>query len=162
MAKTKSIRPGHGLVAGEPSASSTLELASRLGRALVLLRRQAWRHNPSDLTLSQVSALATVVRSGPMSVGQLADAEALPSPAVTRLADKLEAVGLIGRRPNPQDRRGVLLEPTAKGRQLMAEREEARNSWLAERLGALPSADKLVLERAVRILESMSRKPEDE
>jgi len=159
------IVPASGLRPDDHLAGSDLlGLAVRLRRALVLLRRQAWKNGPSDLTLSQASALATVVRSGPLSVGQLADAEALPSPAVTRLADKLEEAGLIGRRPNPNDRRGVLLEATQAGRELMAERDEARNAWLAGRLSTLALADQRVLQEAIAILERVAeeRRPAGE
>jgi DNA-binding MarR family transcriptional regulator len=137
-------------------------LAAQLRRAFVLLRRQVRRQGPAELTISQFSALATVVRAGPLGVGQLAEAEVLPSPAVTRLADKLEEAGLVSRRPNPSDRRGVLLAATPAGRELIARREQASNAWLAERLEALPKADRLRLERAARVLESLaSERPSD-
>ncbi len=65
------------------------------GVPLSCWRRQVRRQGPTELTISQFSALATgVVRAGPLGVGQLAEAEVLPSPAVTRLADKLEEAGL--------------------------------------------------------------------
>jgi DNA-binding MarR family transcriptional regulator len=127
-------------------------LAGQVRRAIVLLWRQARRRAPSELTIAQLSALATVVRSGPIGVGQLAEAEALPSPAMTRLADRLEEAGLITRRPNPADRRGVLLVATTAGKKMMARREQASNTWLAERLEALPPSDRLALERAVPAL----------
>jgi DNA-binding MarR family transcriptional regulator len=127
-------------------------LAGQVRRAIVLLWRQARRQAPSELTIAQLSALATVVRSGPIGVGQLAEAEALPSPAMTRLADKLEEAGLITRRPNPADRRGVLLAATTSGEKLMERREQASNTWLAERLEALPSSERRALERAVPAL----------
>jgi DNA-binding MarR family transcriptional regulator len=132
------------------------KLAAQLRRAFVLLRRQIRRKAPSELTVSQLSVLATVVRSGPLGVGQLAEAEVLPSPAATRLADKLEETGLICRRPNPEDRRGVLLVATAAGRELLARREQASNAWLAERLAALPKSDRLALQRAAQVLESLA------
>jgi DNA-binding MarR family transcriptional regulator len=130
-------------------------LAGRLRRAIVLLRRQVRREDPSDLTITQLSALATVVRCGPLGVGQLADAEVLPSPAATRLADRLEEAGLIARKPNPADRRGVLLVATGAGKDLVAQREQASNAWLAERLKNLAEQDRLALERTVQVLESL-------
>jgi DNA-binding MarR family transcriptional regulator len=131
-------------------------LAARLRRAIVLLRRQVRRDDPSGLSIAQVSALATVARCGPVGVGHLAEAEVLPSPAVTRLADRLEEAGLITRRPNPADRRGVLLVVTEAGRELIARHDEAGNAWLAERLHTLPECDRLALERAVEVLESLA------
>jgi DNA-binding MarR family transcriptional regulator len=137
-------------------------LAGQVRRAIVLLWRQARRQAPSELTIAQVSALATVVRSGPIGVGQLAEAEALPSPAVTRLADRLEEAGFITRRPNPADRRGVLLSATTAGKKLMTRREEASNTWLAARLDALPRRDRLALERAVPVLWSLAGEKESD
>ena len=98
-----------------PEASAPNLLAGRLRVSMVRLARQLRRMDPSELTIAQVSALATVVRSGPLGIGQLAEIEGLPSPAVTRLADKLEQAGLVTRSTNPADRRGVQLEATAKG-----------------------------------------------
>ena len=61
-------------------------LAGRLRLLMVRLSRQLRRRDPSELTIAQLSALATVVLSGPLGVGQLAEIEGLPSPAATRLA----------------------------------------------------------------------------
>ena len=76
-------------------------LAGRLRVSMVRLSRQLRRMDPTELTIAQFSALATVVRSGPLGVGQLAEIEGLPSPAATRLADKLEEAGLVARRHEP-------------------------------------------------------------
>jgi DNA-binding MarR family transcriptional regulator len=146
---------GHGPAEGVGLVPAP-ELAAHLRRALVLLRRRLRRQSPSELTVSQLSVLATVVRCGPLGVGQLADAEVLPSPAVSRLADKLEEAGLVARGRNPADRRGVLLEATAAGAELLARREQAANAWLAEHVAALPRADRLALQRAVQVLESLA------
>jgi DNA-binding MarR family transcriptional regulator len=135
-------------------------LAGQVRRAIVLLWRQARRQAPSELTIAQLSALATVVRSGPIGVRQLAEAEALPSPAVTRLADKLEEAGLVARRPNPDDRRGVLLSATAAGRKLITRREEASNAWLAQRLTSLPRRDRQAIERAIPALLALAGEKE--
>ena len=143
-----------------PVPGPTDVLAGQVRRAIVLLWRQARRQAPSELTIAQLSALATVVRSGPIGVGQLAESEALPSPAMTRLADKLEEAGLLTRRPNPADRRGVLLAATTAGKKLMERREQASNTWLAERLKTLPASDRLALERAVPALWALAGEKE--
>jgi DNA-binding MarR family transcriptional regulator len=129
-------------------------LAGRLRLLMVRLSRQLRRRDSSELTIAQLSALATVVRSGPLGVGQLAEIEGLPSPAATRLADKLEEAGLVARRTNPADRRGVQLVATAKGTELLERRAQVGNAWLAEHLSALSQADRLALERAMAVLES--------
>jgi DNA-binding MarR family transcriptional regulator len=115
--------------------------------------------DPNELTITQFSALATVIRSGPLGVGHLAEIEGLPSPAVTRLADKLEDAGLVTRRANPADRRGVHLVATVQGEQVFARRREAGNAWLAGHLSALSEDDRVALERAVGVLESLTAQP---
>jgi DNA-binding MarR family transcriptional regulator len=146
---------------GEAAGASHL-LASRLRLSMIRLSRQLRRGDPSDLTITQISALATVVRSGPLGVGRLAEIERLPSPAATRLADKLEDAGLISRQANPADRRGVQLVATAAGAALMKRRTQVGDSWLAERLRALSEVDRLAIERAVAVLESFATDRPDE
>ncbi|MHB2028435.1 MAG: MarR family winged helix-turn-helix transcriptional regulator [Acidimicrobiales bacterium] len=130
-------------------------LAGRLRLSMIRLSRQLRRTDPSDLTIAQLSALASVVRAGPLGVGRLAEIEGLPSPAVTRLADKLEAAGLLVRLANPADRRGVQVMATAEGTELLSRRERIGNAWLAERLGRLNKVDRLALERTATVLESL-------
>ncbi len=148
---------GKDLGPGAPPAPDQVDfaLAGRIRRTFVLLRRQARRQDPSDLTIAQLSALATIARQGPLGIGQLAEAEVLPSPAATRLADRLEEAGLVARHANPADRRGVLVGVTPHGWQLLAQREQAGNNWLASRLAALAPRDRRLLERALPVLESL-------
>ena len=131
-------------------------LAERLRLSMIRLGRQLRRHDPSELSIAQVSGLASVVHAGPLGVGQLAELEGLPSPAATRLADKLEAAGLVARQANPGDRRGVQVVATAAGADLLARRVRAGNARLAERLAALNESDRRALERAVAVLESLA------
>jgi len=131
-------------------------LAARLRLSMVRLSRQLRRMDPSELTITQFSALATVVRNGPLGVGHLAEIEGLPSPAATRLADKLELAGLVARRMNPADRRGVQLFATPEGTELLERRARIGNAWLAGHVSALCKTDRLALERAVTLLESFA------
>jgi len=146
---------------GRGEASMPNVLAGRLRLSMIRLSRQLRRLDLSELTIAQLSALATVVGGGPLGVGQLAEIEGLPSPAMTRLTDKLEEAGLVARRANPADRRGVHLVATAKGAELLARREQLGNAWLAERLERLSKADRLALERAVALLESFATERPD-
>ncbi len=139
---------------GEPWAP--VDLAERLRRAIVLLRRQSRRQDPPEMSIAQISALVTVVRCGPLGVGRLAELEVLPSPAVTRLADKLEEAGLVERHPNPADRRGVLLAATDAGKDLVSLSEQANNAWLARCISVLPVGDRLALADGVQVLERLT------
>ncbi|MGO8686452.1 MAG: MarR family winged helix-turn-helix transcriptional regulator [Candidatus Dormibacteria bacterium] len=147
---------------GEPSGSprpGEVELrllAEGLRVSMIHLSRQLRRHDPSELSITQVSGLASVVSHGPLGVGRLAELENLPSSAATRLADRLEATGLVVRQANPGDRRGVQVVATPAGAALLADYARAGNEWLAERLAALSEADLRVLERAVAVLRALA------
>jgi DNA-binding MarR family transcriptional regulator len=131
-------------------------LAEGLRVSMIHLSRQLRRHDPSELSITQISGLASVVTHGPLGVGRLAELENLPSSAATRLVDKLEVAGLVERRANPGDRRGVQVVATGAGAALLADYARAGNEWLAERLAALSEPDRTVLERAVAVLRALA------
>ena len=86
------------------------ELTIELDRRFALL----------DVTTQQ-AALLSYASSGRSSPSQLMDAIGTDTAGMTRLMDRLEAKGLIRRRPNPDDRRSVLVEPTDRGLALVPE-----------------------------------------
>ena len=131
-------------------------LAEALRLSMIHLSRQLRRHDPVELSIAQVSGLASVVHAGPLGVGRLAELESLPSSAATRLVDKLEAGGLVMRQATPGDRRGVQVVATETGAALLARYAEAGNEWLAERLVALSEDDRRVLERAAVVLRTLA------
>jgi DNA-binding MarR family transcriptional regulator len=71
-----------------------------------------------DLTVGEWKALTHLQLDGPphrKSVGQLAKWDDLSSGAMTNRIDRLEQAGLVRRVPDPDDRRGVLVELTEAG-----------------------------------------------
>jgi len=90
-------------------------LAERLRISMIHLSRRLRRQDVSELSIAQMSGLASVVHKGPLGIGRLAELESLPGSAATRLADKLEAAGLVVRQVTPGDRRGVQVVATPAG-----------------------------------------------
>jgi DNA-binding MarR family transcriptional regulator len=131
-------------------------LAERLRMSMIHLSRRLRRHDPSELSIAQVSGLASVVNRGPLGIGRLAELESLPGSAATRLADKLEATGLVVRQATPGDRRGVQVVATPAGVEVLARYVRAGNEWLAARLASLSEADRVSIARAITVLESMA------
>ena len=71
-----------------------------------------------DLDRREFALLGKLRRHGPpyrASAGKLAADLRLSSGAITNRLDRMEAAGLIRRLPDPNDRRGTLVEPTEKG-----------------------------------------------
>src|ERR671914_1928025 len=97
-------------------------LADRLHSAAIhLLRRLRRTDTKTGLSGPRLSALSVVVFGGPLTLGELAAAEQVKPPTMTRLVRALEARGLVSREPDERDGRVVRLRATAKGRTLMAE-----------------------------------------
>ena len=106
-------------------------------------------------TPTQNSALATIHRNGPISLGALADHEAVAPPTITRVVDRLETMGLVERRPDASDRRSTQVAITAAGTKLLATIRVRKNVWLATRLDALNDTDVRMLPDLVDVLEKL-------
>src|ERR1019366_2160381 len=104
------------------------------------LSRRLRRHDPSELSITQVSGLASVVNKGPLGIGRLAELESLPGSAPPRPADKLEVAGLVVRQATPGDRRGVQVVATPAGVEVLERYVRAGNEWLAARPAFLGEA----------------------
>src|SRR5262249_40656253 len=81
------------------------ELASQLRLAVMRLSRRLRQHAPEDITPSQLSALSIIVRDGRLTLSQLAEAERVAPPSITRIVDALVQKGLVTRTVAQDDRR---------------------------------------------------------
>jgi DNA-binding MarR family transcriptional regulator len=135
--------------------TTDLELAARLRMAVTRTARRLRQESDADLTPSQLAALATVSRHGPLTPSELADAERIQRPTATRVAAKLEERGLIERTADPDDRRSSLLALTDSGAELLETVRSRKTAYLAHRLEDLSAADRAALERAAGVLERM-------
>ncbi len=139
------------------SPASDASLASALRLAVMrLARRMRAERADTSLTLSQLAALATLERHGPMTPRDLAAAERVQPPSLTRLAASLEEQGLLTRTPHPSDGRQVLLAVTADGVALLREDRRRRDAWLARQLAGLDPEDRAVLRSAAAVLDRLA------
>jgi DNA-binding MarR family transcriptional regulator len=140
-----------------PTRTREREVADRLHSAAIHLLRRARRGDPlTGATAAQLSALS-VLMSGPKTLGELAAAEQVRAPTISRLAAEMERIGLIRRRPDPGDRRVVRVEMTAKGRRVLTKGRELRIADIEGRVRRIDPRDVDALERAVGIIEGMLR-----
>ena len=131
------------------------ELASRLRFALARSARRLRQEAGTGLSPSLTAALATVERCGPLTPSELAAAERVRRPTVTRMLGHLEDDGLITRTPDPADRRSTLVAITPAGAALLADARTRKDAFLSERLDGLSPADRATLARAAAILEGL-------
>ncbi|MEI7715655.1 MAG: MarR family transcriptional regulator [Mycobacterium sp.] len=131
-------------------------LASDLSLAVMRLARQLrFRNASSPVTLSQLSALATLATEGPMTPGALAVRERVQPPSMTRVIASLVEMGLVDRTPHPVDRRQVMIAVSESGLELVTTTRQARQEWLTARLAALGAGERDVLRNAATLMVAM-------
>jgi len=140
-----------------PAKVRERELADRLHSAAIHLLRRARRSDPlTGATPAQLSALS-VLMSGPKTLGELAAAEQVRAPTISRLAAEMERIALIRRREDPNDARVVHVEMTAKGRRVLGKGRDLRIAEIEGRVRRLDPPEIATLEKAVGIIEGMLR-----
>jgi DNA-binding MarR family transcriptional regulator len=133
-------------------------VAARLHTAAIRLLRTLRREDDgSGLTAPRLSALSVIAFAGPLSLAELAAAEQVKPPTMSRIVDALVADDLVTRDIPAEDRRSVRLAATPKGVRLMEEGRERRVRALARRLDTLPDSELRALGRGAEIIERALR-----
>ena len=131
------------------------ELAGRLRVAVVRLNRKLRQQAMAGLSPAQASALGTVNRLTNPTLGELAAAEQVQPPTVTRLIASLETAGLVARETDGGDRRVVRVKITAEGRRNLQRIRSLKNAYLNRRLAALDPAEQQLAESMTSLLEHL-------
>jgi DNA-binding MarR family transcriptional regulator len=135
-------------------ASSAVEVADRLHSAAIHLLRRVRKQDTGEGP-ARLSALSVLVFGGPMTLGQLAAAEQVRPPTMTRIVTGLEQGGLALRTADPLDARRVRICATAKGVRLLQRGRKRRIEYLAHHLGVLSGEELETLRKAVAALEKV-------
>ena len=139
---------------GRPEVGdAAARLALALARLIRVLRRSG---GLGGLGPGSISALATLVRSGPMRLGDLAVREGVAPPTLTRIVVGLEESGYVVRAPDPDDRRATRVQATDTAAELVAGVGLARVSRLRDRIDTLDDDDLRALLRAVSVIEALA------
>ena len=139
---------------------ATGELADRLHSAAIhLLRRLRREDDASGLPAPQLSALSVIVFGGPLTLGDLARAEQVRPPTITKIVASLEAAGLVDRAVDAADKRIVRVRATPRGVTLLREGRQRRVAALVRDLDALSQRELAALRKAVDVLERVVRRP---
>jgi DNA-binding MarR family transcriptional regulator len=94
--------------------------------AIRVLRHAREADRKSGLGPARLSALSVLVYGGPCTLGELAQAEQVTAPTMTRIVQALETDGLARREPSPDDARASILRATAKGKGVLERARQAR------------------------------------
>lgn len=137
--------------------TATAELASLLRPALLRLTRLV-RNQRVDMsvTLTQLSAMGTLYKRGPMSAGELAACERVQPPSMTKVLANLEERGLVAREVHPTDRRQAIIAITQAGLDLLDSERRSRDAWLTKQLGTLTADERALLQRVIPVLDKLA------
>jgi DNA-binding MarR family transcriptional regulator len=141
-----------------PTAATVVQTdVARLRMALARLARRLRQEAMAvdDVTPSQVSAMASLVTLGAATLGELAAAERVQPPSMTRIVARLEEAGFVARTTDATDRRFVRVSLTPAGEEFMVRSRARRDVYLAQRVSDLSPAEQSLLAEALPILERL-------
>src|SRR5260370_14588476 len=119
------------------------EFAPRLRLVTMRLARLLRQHagTEADLSPTMASTLATISRCGPVTLGRLAELEAVQPPSMTRIVARLEERQLVRREVDQRDRRIARVSLTPAAEALLSELRTRRNEYLSGLLTRLSPAE---------------------
>lgn len=135
------------------------ELPARLRVAVTRLNRRLRQESVTGVSPSQESALSTIRRLGTPTLGELAQAEQVQPPTMTRVVATMEAAGLVVRRGDEGDRRVSRVELTPEGRETLARIKRLKNAYLARQIATLPPAERARAAELAALLERLVADP---
>ena len=142
-----------------PGTSGDDELAARLRVAVTRLNRRLRQESMTGISPSQEAALAAVKRLGRPTLGELAQAEQVQPPSMTRVVAAMEAAGLIVRSGDEDDRRVSRVELTPKGRATLDRIRSLRTAYLARQIALLSPDERSRAEELAHLLERFVGSP---
>jgi DNA-binding MarR family transcriptional regulator len=142
----------------EMAARTDAGLASELRLSVMRLRRRLAneRHPHNPLSMGAMAVLGCLYRRGDLTVGELAAAERVQPPSMTRTVNALEGGGYVVRTRHETDGRQVVVVLAEKGRETVLADRARRDAWLARRLHGLTTDERDVLRRAAPILQRLA------
>jgi DNA-binding MarR family transcriptional regulator len=133
-------------------------MAGNLHSAAIRLLRMVRREDgATGISPPRLSALSVLVFGGPVSLADLAAAEEVKAPTMSRIVEGLVKDGLATREADPANRRKVRIAATDEGRRRLERARERRVRALRERLRRLADSEQRALARGIEVLERAVR-----
>jgi DNA-binding MarR family transcriptional regulator len=141
------------------ASAETLAIADRLhSTAIHLLRRLRKQDVATGEGPARLSALSVLVFGGPKTLGELAAAEQVKPPTMSRIVAGLEQSRLVRVIRDPLDARRMHVHATVKGTKLLQKGRQMRIEYLASRMKGLTSEELAALGEAVEILSRLLKR----
>jgi DNA-binding MarR family transcriptional regulator len=138
------------------------EVADRLHSAAIHLLRHARKQDVlAKVGSARLSALSVLVFGGPMALNQLAAAEQVKPPTMSRIVAGLQRSGLAKIETDARDARRIRVTATTKGKRLLQQARTRRVEQLAEILSGTTHRDLDTLLRAAQLIEQVVKQAAD-
>ncbi|CAB4785510.1 MAG: MarR family transcriptional regulator [Actinobacteria bacterium] len=131
------------------------ETAARLRRSVTRLNRRLRQNSLADVSPAQASMLATIEKLIKPTLGDLAKAEQIQPPSVTRLVQSLVDASLCTRTVDEHDRRAQRVALTAQGRKELQSIRRKKTVWLSSRLEELTTSEQKKAAELATLLEKI-------
>jgi len=139
-------------MAEQSQERAVVELAESLARLVRRVRAASDKH---DLSLTERSVLGRLNRDGAATTAELARVEGIKPQSMGTVVARLEAKGLVCRKPHATDGRQFLIDLTAKGGLVRHSIRAAKESWIAQAVAQLSPQERKTLFAAGEIMRRM-------
>ena len=139
-----------------PPSDAAVGASEAIGAALYGLATRATRRLPRDMSLTSAATLATLDRTGPRRITDLAAVEGVTQPAMTTLVRVMEESGLVERRGDASDRRITLVCLTEAGASYVRARRQAGVHAFERLVDELPADEVEALTAALPALHHLA------
>ncbi|MGW6486174.1 MarR family winged helix-turn-helix transcriptional regulator [Streptomyces sp. NPDC055056] len=157
---TESIDPDpHSGPGAEPGLAVAREAGSLAERLDVLWEQDRNQGPPPYVSVSQLRVLYLVEGENGIRMRAFTQLLGASPPSISRLIDRLQALGFVERRPCPDSRREVLLGMTPAGRDHLAQLRERRDQLLRQALTSMPSHQRAALAESLAALQRALVRP---
>ena len=145
------------------TTGNSADIANRLHSLAIHLLRRVRQEDPlTGLSPARLSALSVIGFGGPRTISELAEAEQVAVPTISRIVAALVEEELIERQVDESDRRTIHLTATSKGMEVLREGQRRRTEQLGKLLARLTSAEQTIVAQAIDSLEKILHPEEEE
>ena len=136
---------------------SSRELADQLHSAAIRILRQLRKTDEfGELNPPRLSALSVIVFGGPVMLRDLAIAEQVRPPTMTRIVHALEMKGLVIKKQKSNDRRSAYIQATMTGKKMLLAERSRRLQKLIHKINELGNGERAALENALDVISRLA------
>jgi DNA-binding MarR family transcriptional regulator len=145
---------------GKPSQECAVRVMDTIPLLMRFIRAEMRTHSADSISIPQLRSLAFLKRSPGASLSQVADHLGLTCATASTTIERLVQRDLVKRTDHPQERRRVVLNLTAEGKELLEQSQEKTRAHIAEILQDLTPEQISQIEESLTLLKNVFEQTE--